>query len=315
MGYMLGLFFSLKQQLESQRRLEQQRKDNEAAAKASLQQAKADRRATKRLAKGQVKIQKQMAYVGSVYTIAPWSRTADDVLDELLRKENQPHRPRPKNKHVWAEMTRYHEGDRWDGQSRLFIALAHESQRRDPDRKLQTICLMDGQRSLWRKRNEWLRSAVGILDIFHATEKLWKAAYCFHPQGSRKAEDFVTHYLRMFLEGKVSYAIGSLRRKGHQVKASKRKDLEDVLRFFRNNACYMKYDEYLAAGYPIGSGVVEGACRHLVRDRMERTGMRWDIQGAQAMLNTRSIFINEAWNDFIEYRVETEQDQLYGQAA
>ena len=65
----------------------------------------------------------------------------------------------------------------------------------------------------------------------------------------------------------------------------------------------MRYDVYLRAGYPIGSGVVEGACRHLVRDRMERTGMRWDVTGAQAMLDTRSTYVNQQWDDFIEYRI------------
>jgi hypothetical protein len=57
----------------------------------------------------------------------------------------------------------------------------------------------------------------------------------------------------------------------------------------------MKYDEYLAAGYPIGSGVVEGACRHLVKDRMEQTGMRWRIAGAQAVLSLRAIYVNDDW--------------------
>ncbi len=74
----------------------------------------------------------------------------------------------------------------------------------------------------------------------------------------------------------------------------------------------MKYDEYLAAGYPIGSGVVEGACRHLVKDRMERTGMRWIPSGAQAMLDLRGTYLNGEWNTFWEYHVEHEDQRLYG---
>jgi hypothetical protein len=77
----------------------------------------------------------------------------------------------------------------------------------------------------------------------------------------------------------------------------------------------MQYDKYLEQGYPIGSGVVEGACRHLVKDRMERTGMRWEVQGAQAMLDTRSAYINGEWEELMEYRIQQEQFRMYGQAA
>ncbi len=77
----------------------------------------------------------------------------------------------------------------------------------------------------------------------------------------------------------------------------------------------MRYDEYLAAGYPIGSGVVEGACRHLVKDRLEQTGMRWTVNGAQAMLHLRAIYLNGQWNAFVNYRIETEQARLYTQKA
>lgn len=76
----------------------------------------------------------------------------------------------------------------------------------------------------------------------------------------------------------------------------------------------MRYDQYLAAGYPIGSGVVEGACRHLVKDRMEGTGMRWSLAGAQAMLYLRAFYLNGDWTDYIEHRIAREQFELYGQA-
>lgn len=279
------------------------------------QAAKADERAEKRLGRGKVKIRKQMAYVGAVYTIASWVRTAEDVLNEIRRTEQKATRPKPQNKRVWAEMTCYRGDERVDGQPKLFAKLAQEIRCRGQNVKA-VVCLMDGQRSLWGLKNRLMGEIViGILDIYHVTEWLWKAAYCFHPESSRSAEEFVTHYLRMLLEGKVSYVIGSLRRKHSNLKGSKAKSLESVLRYFDNNKQYMHYDDYLAAGYPIGSGVVEGACRHLVRDRMEQTGMRWNVQGAQAMLNTRSVYLNLQWDEFIEYRIETEQNALYAQAA
>ncbi len=77
------------------------------------------------------------------------------------------------------------------------------------------------------------------------------------------------------------------------------------------NTSHVKYDVYLAAGYPIGSGVVEGACRHLVKDRMEQSGMRWRIEGAQAILNLRAIYVNDDWAPFHAARIQAEQHKLY----
>lgn len=272
-------------------------------------------RTDKRLGKGQKPGQKQMAYVGTVYSIAPWQRTAEDVIDDLCRRKRAESRPRPKNKRVWAEMTQFHEEEVCDGQPRLFAGLAYEVYQRDRERQRPLVCLMDGQRSLWCMKDEWLPRAIPILDIFHTMERLWNAAYCFHKDGSLEAEEFVTHHLRMLLEGKVGYVIGGFRRRLGELQGPKRTELSKVIQFFDNNRQSMQYDMYLAKGYPIGSGVVEGACRHLVRDRMECTGMHWELPGAQAMLNTRSVYLSGDWDDFIEYRIQKEQAVLYGRAA
>ena len=75
----------------------------------------------------------------------------------------------------------------------------------------------------------------------------------------------------------------------------------------------MKYDEYLRKGYPIASGVIEGACRSYVKDRMERSGMRWTREGAQSMLDVRSEYVNGNWQEFQAFRMEEEADRLYPQ--
>lgn len=280
------------------------------------QQAAEERNETKkRLGKGQKRMQKQMAYVGAVYSVAPWKREASDVVDELRRQKKSSQRPRPKNKRVWAEMTDHREDESWEAQPRLFAGLAWEVYRRNSGHNRPVVCLMDGQRSLWSMKEQWLRRATGVLDIFHVMERLWKAAYCFHRESSPEAEQFVTHHLQMLLEGKVGYVIGIFRRRLSALKASKQEALSAVINYFDNNRQYMQYDDYLAKGYPIGSGVVEGTCRHLVRDRMEGTGMRWELDGAQAMLHTRSVYLNKQWDQFIEYRIQNEQDTLYAQAA
>ena len=93
--------------------------------------------------------------------------------------------------------------------------------------------------------------------------------------------------------------------------APKTEKLKVVCRFLQNNQDRMRYDEYLAAGYPIASGVIEGACRYFVKHRMERAGMRWTIEGAQAMLDLRSVVLNGDWNGFTQYRIQRETERLY----
>ena len=92
---------------------------------------------------------------------------------------------------------------------------------------------------------------------------------------------------------------------------SKGKELAKAVLYFENNRQHMRYDEYLAQGYPIGSGVVEGACRHLVKDRMELTGMRWRVPGAQAILKLRAVMLNGDWEQFQEDHAEENCRNLY----
>jgi hypothetical protein len=257
---------------------------------------------------------KQMACVGAFYTIDRFVRTADQVIDELQRKLRAKDRPRPCHKHVWAEMTCVVEGETYNGRVTLFDHLVQEWARRDPGQRKTAICLFDGERALWDAWDLFFEHTIGILDIFHVLEYLWDAAHCFHPENSRAAADFATDRLRMMLEGKVGYVIGGLRQMQtkHGLPAAKRKKLATVIGYFENNRAHMRYDEYLAEGYPIGSGVAEGACRHLVKDRLEQTGMRWVRDGAQAMLYLRATYLNGDWEEFINYRVRTEQERLYG---
>jgi hypothetical protein len=272
-------------------------------------------RSNRRRGKGEKKNKKQMAYVGAVYTIDRFVRTADDVIDEIRRKDRAEERPSPCHKRVWAELTLPGQEELANGKPRLFSQLAAEAQSRDGQQNKPLVCLMDGERALWEVQRTWLpEKTIGILDLFHVMERLWIAAYCFHAEGSRQAEAFVTDRLRMLLEGKVGYLLGGLRRMATRLRGEKRKKLQTVIGYLDNNRQHMKYDEYLAAGYPIGSGVAEGACRHVVKDRLERTGMRWTVDGAQAMLHLRTIYLNGDWQKFLQHRIEAEQTALYSQA-
>lgn len=275
-------------------------------------------RSSPRRGKGEKANKKQMAYVGAVYSIAPFIRSADDVVDELRRRERAADRPAPQHKQVWVEMTMQDEEEGCTGREMLFAELAVSCHQRNPQHRKDLVCLMDGEKGLWTVRQEWIKDAIEILDLLHALERLWAVAHCFHPEKSREAEDFVNHRLRMLLEGKVGYVIGGMRRllaTTRNLTTERRRTIHGCIRYYNNNRSRMKYDEYLAAGYPIGSGVAEGACRHVVKDRMEQTGMRWTINGAQAMLHLRAIYLNGDWNSYLNYRIEAEQAALYGHTA
>ena len=269
--------------------------------------------------KGEKANKKQMATLGCVYTVDPKHRTAEDVVAALFR-ERSTRRPKEsvepvaQHKRVWSSLT-YEEGDVYvDAETEVFTWMAGEVNARR--RKGQPmVCLMDGQRSLWTSCATHLPSAdrVEILDLLHAVEYLWKAAYLFHAEGSDAASAFVRDRVLRILRGEVGYVIGGLRQMGTKRKLPKKKreKLDRICNYLDGNRYRMRYDEYLEAGYPIASGVIEGACRHLVKDRMERSGMRWTIDGAQAMLDLRSTSINNQWSAFCAHRIQAETERLH----
>jgi hypothetical protein len=264
--------------------------------------------ANRRRGKGEKANKKKMAAVGAVYTIEPFVRKADEVIDEVMRAKAAERRPEPAQKRVRAELL--------VGKVALFLWLADAVVRRDPAGTKPLVFLSDGERALHDRQGEYLpEGAICILDLFHVMERLWKAAWCFFDESTRKREAhrWVEKELRMLLEGKVGYVVGGLRQMmtKRDLKGARRKTVREVAGYFERNRGRMRYDEYLAAGYPIGSGVAEGACRHLVKDRLERTGMRWHPDGAQAMLDLRATYLNGEWDAFWAYHVEQEDERLY----
>jgi hypothetical protein len=261
-----------------------------------------------RRGKGEKATRKPMAAVGAVYTIEPFTRTSDEVIDELQRKKAQKRRPHPQHQRVRADLL--------VGKVSLFLWLADELCRRNPEGAKPVVFLSDGERALHDRQGESLPEGVTcVLDLLHVMEKLWKVAWCLFEETTQKAEaeQWVEDRLRMLLDGKVGYVVGGLRQTltKRKLRGSGRKTVREVIGYFDRNRSRMRYDEYLAAGYPIGSGVIEGACRHLVKDRLERAGMRWHPDGAQAMLDLRATYLNGEWEAFWTYHVEQEDDRLY----
>ena len=264
---------------------------------------------------------KKMALIGAVYTVDPTIRTPDEVLEALFR-ESPPAaapstRPKPCFKYVRAALER-DGGDCTEPQTQaIFGWMAQQAAQRNPDGNKPVILLMDGQASLWNAGWTYLpdgpAEVTEILDLLHPLGYLWAAAHLFHPPASQAASAFVKEQARRILHGEVAAAIDSLRSQGtsHKLKGKRRTALERICGYFLNNAHRMAYDVYLAHGFPIASGIIEGACRCVVKDRMERSGMRWVMSGARAMLGMRCIYLSDLWDEFVQFRVQRESQRLY----
>ena len=159
---------------------------------------------------------------------------------------------------------------------------------------------------------------MAILDWMHASEYLWKAAYLWLPESSPEAAAWVERQQKRFREGGVKDVIREIRRRatdGTIRGKAKREAAQKIAAYYETNRNRMRYDRYRRMGLPIGTGAVEGACRHLVKDRMERSGMRWTVAGAQAILTLRGIYVSEHWERFWTCYRASEAQRLYGNAA
>jgi hypothetical protein len=146
-----------------------------------------------------------------------------------------------------------------------------------------------------------------VLDLIHVIEYLWRAVTCFCEEGSKEAEQWVSERLLRILEGHASDVAAAIRRSATRRGLGNRKAADECAQYLLNHKAYLRYDEYLAAGFPMATGVKEGACRHVVKDCMDLTGARWSLAGAEAILRLRSL---RASGDFDEYwRFHEQQEQ------
>jgi hypothetical protein len=265
---------------------------------------------------------KKMAVVGATYTVDPHVRTPERVLESLFRAPGelsivaQPKRPAPIEKNIRASMERDENDTLLPARKKIFNWLAQEQQQRNPSGKHPCVLIMDGEEALWKMGETCLtgESTVEVLDLIHACSYVWKAVQALHPGKPVKNQaPIVKGYVGKILCGEVHGVIRGLRWKAtHNCLSGERlKQVEKTCSYFENNASRMRYGDYLKAGYPIASGVIEGACRHVVVDRMEGTGMRWVMGGAQSMLNLRCIRVSGHWDKFMEYHIQRERNEIY----
>jgi hypothetical protein len=285
-------------------RLEDLREATRKAAEAT------PRRLHTRLAKGEKPNRKRMAEVAAVYTLAPWRRTIADVLHGLHDKTAQSNRPRPVNKRVWASVEH-------PAQQVIDDAFA-EALRRDPERRRRWVVLVDGNADQLRRTKRAARvhgvEMVIVLDIVHVLEYLWRAAYAFHPEGSQQAEQWVECRLLALLTGRSGGAVAKSMRlmiASHGLDAVAAKPVVRAANYLVKHTRLLHYDRALAEGLPIATGVIEGACRYLVQDRLGRTGARWSLTGAEAILRLRALRASGDFEDYWAFHLANEHARTH----
>lgn len=223
---------------------------------------------------------KRMAIVGAAYDMQPYCRTPRQVCEALFRRRNEPPpesttpRPQPIAKLVRAQLPSVDDnGEAVSARAPLFAWLGEQLHQRDPEGDKPVVVLIDGQHCLWEDARQILRGRkrVEILDLLHATAKLWEVVHTFHSPDSHEALARMKVYTSMLLKGKVVDLIhwfGHLAEQA-KLKGQALKRVDDVRGYFANHRHRMRYHRYLAKGYPIATGVIEGACRHVVKDRLE----------------------------------------------
>jgi len=269
------------------------------------------RRLETRLVKGEKPHRKRMAEVATVYTLEQWPRSLADVLHGLNDKqEKKARRPRPTNKRVWASIVH-------SPQQVIDDAFA-EATRRDPDYRRSWVVLVDGNRDQLRLIKRAARK-LGVeirivLDVVHVLEYLWHAAYAFHAEATNAAEAWVEHQFVKLLSGRGGGAIAKSLRlmiKSHDLDAAAAKPVEKAAGYLVKNTRYLHYDRALAEGLPIATGVIEGACRYLVKDRMGRTGAIWSLIGAEAVLRLRALRASDDFDDYWLFHLAKEHERTH----
>ena len=255
-----------------------------------------------RLSKGEKKNAKRMATVAAVYTIDTFVRTPQDLLPGNNNKPHKEKSPRPEQKRVWASLNL--KVTREKSAEQVIESAFAEASHRDPRQEKHWVALVDGEnqqlRILERMAKKQGVDLTITVDIIHVIEYLWKAGRAFHPKSGPELEKWVQYRLLKILEGNAGLMAGGMCRSATLKKLTdkQRKPVDTCATYLKNKAPYLKYHRYLDLGFPIATGVIEGACRHLVKDRMDITGAKWRLTSAEAVLRLRAL---RSSNDFDEY--------------
>jgi hypothetical protein len=271
-------------------------------AKAAVGQKLAGRRS-----KGEKRHRKRMCEVAAVFDVTPAPRTIADILPEDPQPEPPAPAPVTSGKWLHASVT--------DDAAAVIAAGFAEADRRDPDRRRTWIALVDGNaHQIDRIRAEAKARKITIpivVDFIHVIEYIWKAAWCFHPEADPNAEQWVRAQARQVLAGRPGIVAAAIRRKAtyHGLDPGKRKPADTAAAYLLAKKPYLDYPTALAHGWPIATGVIEGACRHLVKDRMDITGARWGARTAEAILQIRALIANGDFDAYWDWHLHREHER------
>ena len=261
-----------------------------------------------RLKPGEKSNRKRMSTVATVYTVAPYVRTPEEVMANTDESKKFI-RPRPENKRIFASLEK--------DPDEVIAEMFEEGERRDPKHLRKRVMLVDGakhQLDLIKKCiKQYNVEVCVILDFIHVLEYIWKAAHCLFDVGSEEAEKWVQERALKILQGKSSSVASGMRRSAtmRKLKDSQRKGIDKCANYLLKYKSYLNYDKYLSAGFPIASGVIEGACRYLVKDRMDLTGARWGLRDAEAVLKLRALRASGDFDDYWKFHCEQELKRNY----
>jgi hypothetical protein len=257
-----------------------------------------------RLSQGEVRTRRRMAEVGAVWVITPAPRTAADIFGPGPRAQG------PKARHKW--LTASVAGDA----SEVIAAAFAEADRRDPAHERAWIALADGNKDQIRQIQAQAAArgitVTVIVDLIHVTEHLWDAAWCLFPRASPRAGAWVRARTAQILDGGAAGAAAvaaALRQAAAGLGKTRAGTAARTAGYLEAKAPYLDYPRALAAGWPIATGVIEGACRHLVKDRMDITGARWGVATAEAILQLRALHANGDFDAYWAWHLQREHER------
>jgi hypothetical protein len=279
-----------------------------ATARAAARQG----RMRTRLAAGEKPNRKRMATLACVYDAEPAPRRPHDVIAPPGgRHGHRTPRPRPRAKAKWLAGSVEHDP------AEVIAAAFDQAEARDPARRRTRVVLVDGaEHQLDLIRAEAARRGITIhivVDLIHVLEYIWKAAWCLHPAGDPAAEDWVAVKALAVLAGDSARVAAEITAEtgAAGLTAGQRNGADTCVRYLTSKQEFLRYDQALAAGWPIATGVIEGACRHLIGDRLDITGARWGLDGAEAILTLRAVISNSDFDEYWRFHLAREHQRLY----
>jgi hypothetical protein len=281
----------------------------EALRDATARAAQSTKPAT-RVAKGQKCNGKRIATVGGVYYTIPVPRTPGDILST---SDNAPDKkkdgPVAKDKWLTASVA--------ENAATVVSQIFNEAERRDPDHVLTWVVLVDGnnhQIKCIKSQAKARKVKINIvIDFIHVLEYVWKAAHSFYKENDPAAEAWVAEKALDILGGRAGIVAGAIKRKATclHLDRAKREGADTCRNYLLNKRPYLNYHMALKEGWPIATGVIEGACRHLIKDRFDITGARWGIEGAEAVLKLRALYKNGDFDVYWSHHILQERHRVH----